>query len=448
MTAAGFRVTVVGGGLAGCEAALQLARRGIPTRLVEMRPVRSTAAHRTADLAEIVCSNSLKSTVPTTASGLLKLEMDRLGCALLDFARRAAVPAGAALAVDAAAFSREVTAALESAPQVTIDREEVTALPELPDHLWILATGPLTSDPLVQALGAITGQPALHFYDAIAPTVTLDSLNLDILYRAARYDKGEADYLNAPLDENQYETLVLGLVEAEKAQIHDFDRSELFDGCQPIEAIAASGPRSLAFGPLRPVGLHDPRTGRRPHAVVQLRQENLDGTLYGLVGFQTQLKHGEQKRIFRQIPGLENAEFVRLGQLHRNFFCDSPRCLAQNFSLKGRPDVFLAGQMTGVEGYVESMASGMVSALHAAARIRSQTLPSLPVETMLGSLLNGFLFDTTARPFSPMNANFGLVPDLESKVRGKQARKQAKSDRALAALDLWLQANPDDDISI
>nr|MEE4268932.1 methylenetetrahydrofolate--tRNA-(uracil(54)-C(5))-methyltransferase (FADH(2)-oxidizing) TrmFO [Candidatus Krumholzibacteria bacterium] len=447
MSGPDFSVTVVGGGLAGCEAALQLGSRGIATRLMEMRPTRPTAAHRTGDLAEIVCSNSLKSTVPSTGSGLLKLEMARLGAQLLTCAQKAAVPAGAALAVDAAAFSREVTTALEQQECVTVVREEVHDLPLLENHLWILATGPLTSPTLIEAIGQMTGQPALHFYDAIAPTVTLESLDLDVLYRAARYDKGDADYLNAALNKEQYEALYEGLISSEKAQLHSFDRSELFDGCQPIEAIAASGPRSLAFGPLRPVGLHDPRTGKRPHAVVQLRQENLEGTLYGLVGFQTQLKHGEQKRVFRQIPGLEKAEFVRLGQLHRNFFCDSPRCLNPDFSLKQRPDVFLAGQMTGVEGYVESMASGLLTARQVAARLRGRTVPALPMETMMGSLLNGFLFDTTAQPFSPMNVNFGLVPDLTEKVRGKQGRKLAKSDRALVALEQWLQANPDDDIS-
>jgi methylenetetrahydrofolate--tRNA-(uracil-5-)-methyltransferase len=446
MTASSPAVTVVGGGLAGCEAALQLARLGIPVDLVEMRPVRRTEAHQTDGLAEIVCSNSLKSTVLSTGSGLLKAEMDRLGCRLLELARQAAVPAGAALAVDRESFSRVVAEKLDAEPLVTIRREEVTALPRRPDHVWVLATGPLTSGVLVEALGAITGQPGLHFFDAIAPTVTLESLDLEVLFRAARYDKGDADYLNAPLDRQQYEALHQALLQAEKATVHDFDRSELFEGCQPIEEIAASGPQSMAFGPLRPVGLRDPRTGQRPHAVVQLRQENTQGTLFGLVGFQTQLKYGEQKRVFRMIPGLEKAEFVRLGQLHRNFFCDSPRCLAPDFSLHARDDVFLAGQMTGVEGYVESIGSGLLTAWHAAARLKGLTLPALPPDTMLGALLQGFLFDTTAVPFSPMNANFGLVPDLPGKVRGKQARKLAKAERALAALDGWLATNPVGDI--
>jgi len=300
-----------------------------------------------------------------------------------------------------------------------------------------VATGPLTAAPLVEALGAATGTPSLHFYDAIAPTVTLESLDLDVLYRAARYDKGEADYLNAAMDRAQYDAFLAALMAAERADIKAFDRADLFDGCQPVEEIAAGGPQSLVFGPLRPVGLHDPRTGKRPYAVVQLRQENREGTLYGLVGFQTRLKQGAQREVFRMIPGLERAEFVRYGQLHRNFYVDSPRCLARDFSLSARPDVFLAGQVTGVEGYVESIASGLVTALFAAARVAGRPLPPLPRASMLGALLGGFLFDTTAARFAPMNANFGLLPDLPARVRAKHDRKLAKAERALAALQEW-----------
>lgn len=435
-------VTVVGGGLAGSEAVLQLAARGINCRLVEMRPDVPTPAHRSGRLAEIVCSNSLKSTAPATPGRLLKDELDRLGCRLLGCARAAAVPAGAALAVDRDEFSARVEEAVAAEPLISVEHGEIGDLPALPDHLWLLATGPLTGASLVAALAAITGNPALHFFDAIAPTVTLESLDLDVLYRAARYDKGEADYLNAPLDQAGYEAFHAALMAAERAEVKAFDKSELFEGCQPVEEIAAGGLQSLAFGPLRPVGLIDPRTGRRPYAVVQLRQENREGTLYGLVGFQTRLKQGAQREVFRGIPGLQNAEFVRYGQLHRNFYLDSPRCLSRDFSLQARPDIFVAGQMTGVEGYVESIASGLVTALHAAARINGSPLPSLPPETMLGGLLGGFLFDTTAARFAPMNANFGLLPDLPQPVRGKRDRKLAKAEAALAALETWANAAP------
>ncbi len=437
MTAPQARVTVVGGGLAGCEAALQLARLGVPVRLAEMRPVQDTPVHRGDALAQIVCSNSLKSTAPATPSALLKDELDMLGCRLLECARHTAVPAGSALAVDRDAFSAEVAAQLAAAPGLEVVREPVTTLPEQPGHLWLIATGPLTSGPLVEELGRLTGRPALHFFDAIAPTVTAESLDMDVLYRAARYGKGDDDYLNAPLDREQYAALHRELLAAEKADVHAFDRSELFDGCQPIEEIARSGPESMAFGPLRPVGLQDPRTGRRPHAVVQLRQENAAGTLFGLVGFQTRLKFPEQKRVLRMIPGLANAEFVRYGQLHRNFYLETPRCCRRDFSLEGRPDVFIAGQITGVEGYVESIASGLVTAWHAASRAAGRELPALPAQTMLGSLLQGFLFDTTPARFTPMNANFGIVPDLPRPVRGKRERKLAKTERALTELRGW-----------
>ncbi|MBE0565932.1 MAG: methylenetetrahydrofolate--tRNA-(uracil(54)-C(5))-methyltransferase (FADH(2)-oxidizing) TrmFO [Krumholzibacteria bacterium] len=432
------RVTVVGGGLAGSEAALQLARRGVACRLVEMRPGVPTPAHRSGRLAEIVCSNSLKSTAAATPGRLLKDELDLLGCRLLACARRAAVPAGAALAVDRDEFSAQVEEAVAAEPLITVERGEVTALPAEPDHLWLLATGPLTGSSLVDALAAATGAPALHFFDAIAPTVTRESLDLDVLYRAARYDKGEADYLNAALDPAQYAAFRAALAAAERAEVQAFDKSDLFAGCQPIEEIAAGGPQSLAFGPLRPVGLEDPRTGRRAHAVVQLRQENRAGTLYGLVGFQTRLKQGAQREVFRMIPGLENAEFVRYGQLHRNFYLDAPRCLGRDFALAARPDVFVAGQMTGVEGYVESIASGLVTAWHVAYRVQGRTLPPLPPATMLGALLGGFLFDTTAARFCPMNANFGLLPELADPVRAKRDRKLAKAERALAELRAWV----------
>jgi len=434
-------VTVVGAGLAGCEAALQLARLGVKVRLVEMRPDHPTAAHESGDVAEIVCSNSLKSTVLSTASGLLKKELDLLGCRLLDCARKASVPAGAALAVDKKEFSSQVQKLVDDEPLITLDRAHVKELPFIENHFYLLATGPLTTDELVEQLGGFTGKPSLHFFDAIAPTVTAESLDTEILFRAARYGKGDSDYWNSPLNTEQYENLYQNLIAAEKAEIHDFDRSDLFDGCQPIEEIAASGPQSMAFGPMRPVGLEDPATGRRPHAVIQLRQENIEGTLFGLVGFQTRLKFGEQKRVFRQIPGLENAEFVRYGQMHRNFYLDTPSSLKRDFSLPARPDIFLSGQMTGVEGYVESIASGLLTAWKLNSRLTGEPLGVLPSTTMMGSLLGRFLFDTTSSRFSPMNANFGLLPDLETRVRGKKERKEAKSQRAVLAMEKWLENN-------
>jgi methylenetetrahydrofolate--tRNA-(uracil-5-)-methyltransferase len=431
-------IHVVGGGLAGSEAAFQLARFGIPVVLFEMRPLRSTPAHRSAHLAEIVCSNSLKSTDPATASGLFKEELERLGCRLLPMAREHAVPAGAALAVDRERFAAAVTERIAGEPLISVRREEVRALDPQEGSRWLLATGPLTSDSLQQQIERLAGQAGLHFFDAIAPTVTRESLDLDRLYRATRYDRGEADYLNAPLDEPSYRRLVGELLAAEKADLHDFDRSSLFPGCQPIEEIAASGPDSLAFGPLRPVGLKDPHREVQPYAVVQLRQENREGTLYGLVGFQTRLKWGEQKRIFRLIPGLADAEFVRLGQLHRNFYVDTPRVLSRRFALKTAPRIRLAGQITGVEGYVESIASGLLVAWLLAAEQHGLELPPWPPTTLLGALNQGYLFDTTSPRLSPMNVNFGLLPPLNRRIRGKRERKLALGERALSDLDAFL----------
>lgn len=438
---AGPVIHVAGGGLAGCEAALQLARFGLDVVVHEMRPARSSPAHRTDGLAEIVCSNSLKSVALDTASGLLKAELDRLGCRLLAAARAAAVPAGAALAVDRDLFSARVGALLAAQPGVRVVREEVVELPDAPaspGEAWVVATGPLTTPELASALERLAGRGGLHFFDAIAPTVTRASLDESRLFRAARYGKGQADYLNGALDEPSYRAFHAALVGAELAEVAAFDRAELFAGCQPIEEIAASGPDSLAFGPLRPVGLRDPRTGRRPFAVVQLRQENREGTLYGLVGFQTRLKQGEQRRVFRLLPGLEAAEFVRYGQLHRNFYLDTPRVLDRRFALPAAPHVRCAGQITGVEGYVESIASGLATAWLLAAERRGLALPPWPGETLLGALLSGFLFDATAPRLSPMNANFGLLPPLAGAPRGRRERNLALAARSLAALDAFL----------
>ncbi len=437
-------IHVVGGGLAGCEAALQLAHRGRPVTLHEMRPTVSTPAHTGGQLAEIVCSNSFKSTDPGTASGLLKEELDRLGCRLLPIARKVSVPAGAALAIDREQFAAAVQAAVEAEDLITVQRGEVSRLETAPDRHWIVATGPLTSPALQEQLAELTGRDGLHFFDAIAPTVTRESLDLDVLYRASRYDKGEADYLNAAMDQARYEAFYEALLAAERLAVKDFDRADLFDGCQPVEEIAAGGPQSLCFGPLRPVGLHDPRTGQRPHAVVQLRQENAAATLYGLVGFQTRLKWGEQKRVFRMIPGLEQAEFVRLGQMHRNFYVDTPRVLRPDFALRAEPSIRLAGQITGVEGYVESIAGGLVAALHLDAALSGRRLPPWPYSTVLGALHHGFLFDDTSERLTPMNANFGILPDLDRPVKGKRERKLAKREVALQDLDLWLRMVTDE----
>lgn len=432
-------IRIVGGGLAGCEAALQLARRGRAVSLYEMRPTVSTPAHQGEQLAEIVCSNSFKSTDPATASGLLKDELDRLDCQLLAIARTGSVPAGAALAIDRERFAAAVEARVHAEPLITVRRQEVQRLETAPDRWWILASGPLTSPALQEQLAALTGKDGLHFFDAIAPTVTRESLDLDVLYRASRYGKGEADYLNAAMDAGQYQAFYEALIAAERLPIKDFDRADLFDGCQPLEEIADGGPQSLCFGPLRPVGLHDPRTGKHPHAVVQLRQENLEGTLYGLVGFQTRLRWGEQTRVFRMIPGLERAEFVRLGQMHRNFYVDTPRVLRPDFALRAEPSIRLAGQITGVEGYVESIAGGLVTALHLDAELRGERLPPWPYTTILGALHHGFLFDDTAERLTPMNANHGLLPELDRPVKDKRERKLARREVALADLDLWLE---------
>ncbi|HOX26400.1 MAG TPA: methylenetetrahydrofolate--tRNA-(uracil(54)-C(5))-methyltransferase (FADH(2)-oxidizing) TrmFO [Candidatus Krumholzibacteria bacterium] len=436
-------IRIVGGGLAGCEAALQLARRGRSSTLYEMRPTVPTPAHRSGCLAELVCSNSLKSADPATASGLLKEELDRLGCELLPIARACAVPAGAALAVDRERFAAAVEARIAAEPLITVRREEVGRLEAAPGRWWILASGPLTSPALQDQIGALTGQGGLHFFDAIAPTVTRDSLDLGRLYRASRYAKGEADYLNAALDEGEYRAFREALVAAERIPVKDFDRADLFEGCQPIEEIAESGPQSLCFGPLRPVGLNLP-DGRRAHAVVQLRQENAAGTLWGLVGFQTRLRWGDQERVFRMIPGLERAEFVRLGQMHRNFYVDSPRVLRPDFALRAEPAVRLAGQITGVEGYVESIAGGLVTAWHLDAALAGRRLPPWPYTTIIGALHHGFLFDDTAPRLAPMNANFGLLPELDQPVKGKRERKLAQRERALADLEFFLRLVAED----
>jgi methylenetetrahydrofolate--tRNA-(uracil-5-)-methyltransferase len=431
------RVIVVGGGFAGCEAALQAAGRGAAVSLYEMKPVRISPAHRSADLAEVVCSNSLGSDSPESAPGLLKRELRALDSVVIAAAERHRVPAGQALAVDRDAFAAEVTRRVESAPGVTVVREEVTELPLEPGSFTIVATGPMTSDALAASLRKVVGGESLYFYDAIAPIVTAESVDGGVAFRASRYAEGPGDYLNCPLTEEQYHAFVRELLAAEKVPSKPFEEERVFEGCMPIEVMAARGPMTLAFGPMKPVGLVDPRTGRRPFAVVQLRQEDAAASLYNMVGFQTKLKYPEQKRVFRMIPGLERAEFVRLGSLHRNVFLNAPRLVDAALRVKAAPSLFLAGQMIGVEGYVESCAMGALAGIHAARLARGlEPLPP-PRETALGSLVH-YLVASDPRHFQPMNVNFGLLPDPPAGVR-KGERRAWQLARAAEALARWVR---------
>jgi methylenetetrahydrofolate--tRNA-(uracil-5-)-methyltransferase len=429
-------VNVVGAGLAGSEAAWQLARRGIAVRLHEMRPVRMTEAHQTGGFAELVCSNSLRNDSLETAVGVLKEEMRRLGSLIIASAEQARVPAGAALAVDREGFSRRITAALEAHPAITILREEVTAIP---DGVTIIATGPLTAPALGEALNALIGPRNLYFYDAIAPIVTAESINLDRAFRASRYDKGGDDYINCPLTEAEYNAFIDAVTAAEKVAAHPFEKPIYFEGCMPIEEMARRGRQTLAFGPMRPVGLIDPRTGQQAYAVVQLRQDDREGRLFNMVGFQTKMTYPEQRRVLRMIPGLEQAEFVRLGSLHRNTFIDSPRLLRPTLQLHLRDDLFLAGQMIGVEGYVESAAAGLLAGLNAIRYLASAPCLIPPPATALGSLI-AYITDTARQDFQPMNANYGLMPPLPGRVH-KRLKKAAMGNRALTAMDDWIASH-------
>jgi len=426
-------VSVVGAGLAGSEAAFQLARRGLRVRLFEMRPVRMTEAHRTPLFAELVCSNSLRGASLDTAVGVLKEEMRRLGSLVMAAAAVSAVPAGSALAVDRERFAGAITAAIEREPLIEVAREEVTAIPQGPA---IIATGPLTGAALSAALSELIGSRHLYFYDAIAPIVTADSIDMGIAFRASRYGKGGDDYINCPMTEEEYAAFVAAVIGAEKVAAHPFERPVYFEGCMPIEEMARRGPRTLAFGPMRPVGLVDPRSNRRPAAVVQLRQDDREGRLYNMVGFQTKMTYPEQRRVFRMIPGLQNAQFVRLGSLHRNTFIDSPRLLTPALNLRARPDLFLAGQMIGVEGYVESAAAGLLAAINAGRMATGGQPVIAPRTTALGSLI-AYITDSSRAGFQPMNANFGLMPELDGRVRGR-ARKMELAARALRAIDEWI----------
>jgi len=411
-------ITIIGGGLAGCEAAYQIAKRGIKVKLYEMKPIKYSPAHSNQDLAEIVCSNSFKSNLLTNACGLLKEEMRMLDSLLIRIADETAVPAGQALAVDREIFSKRVTEAIRNNPNIEIINEEVTEIPE--DEITIIATGPLTSDKLFEEISRLIGGEKLHFYDAAAPIIEKDSIDMNIAFIGDRYGKGEADYINLPMNKEEYENFWNELVNAEIAHLHEFEKREIFEGCMPVEVMAKRGIDTLRYGPLKPVGFDDPRTGRRPYALVQLRQDNSTGTLYNMVGFQTNLKFGEQKRVFSMIPGLKNAEFIKYGVMHRNTFINSTKVLKANMQMREKDNIFFAGQITGVEGYVESIASGMIAGINVVRMIEGKDKFVLPTNTMLGALVNYVV--TPNDKFQPMNANFGILPKLDCMIRDKQER--------------------------
>ncbi len=430
------KVTVIGGGLAGCEAAWQAARQGVLVELFEMKPLQFSPAHESELLAELVCSNSLRSNVVTSAIGLLKEEMRQLDSLIMQAADATAVPAGSALAVDREKFSQFVSQTVEQHPDITIVRQEVLQLPARIDSPVILATGPLTSQAMTASLIRLTGEQHLAFYDAIAPIVSAESLDMDIIYRKSRWDDDNpGDYLNCPMDRKQYEEFVDTLASAKTVPLKSFEKTKYFEGCLPIEVMVERGVDTLRFGPMKPVGLAHPETGKVPHAVVQLRAENREGSMYNLVGFQTKLTYPEQKRIFRTIPGMEQAQFVRLGSIHRNTFICAPELLDQTLQMKKRPGLFLAGQLSGVEGYVESAAMGLLAGLYAGRLLRGKSLPVPPATTAFGALLR-HLTETDPRHFQPSNVNFGLFPPLIKKIRKKE-RGAVRAEQALATLAAW-----------
>ena len=428
------RIKIVGGGLAGSEAALQLAARGIPVELFEMRPQQPTPAHRTEGFAELVCSNSFKSTSPSHASGLLKEEMARAGCMLLAVANQSRVEAGTALALDRDRFSALVSERILSEPLVRVQRREVT---EIPDGEVILATGPLTSDALAQSMSRLMGIERLHFYDATAPIVDAATVDRGIAFEANRRDAGSGHYLNCPFDEAQYETFFQAVLAAEQYPLHEFEDVKFFEACMPIDDLARRGRETLRFGPMRPVGLIDPRTGRRPYAVVQLRPENRTGTAYNLVGFQNRMRRGDQLRALRTIPGLEHAEFHRFGRVHRNTYLDAPKLIDRTLRLRAHPRITIAGQLTGLEGYVESIATGMLAAMFVADRVQEREPDPPPRDTALGALL-ACMSEYEGKDYRPTNINFGLFPELvDSRARGRD-KAERMVQRALESLDVWL----------
>ena len=426
-------VNVIGAGLAGSEAAWQIANRGVKVRLYEMRPVKQTPAHHTENFAELVCTNSLRANQLTNGVGLLKEEMRQLNSVVMQAADKHNVPAGGALAVDRDSFSKAITAAVKNHPNVEVITEEVTSIPS---GLTVVATGPLTSDLLAKEIVKFTGDDGLYFYDAAAPIVAKDSLDMDKVYLKSRYDKGEAAYLNCPMTEAEFNAFHKELVNAEMAELHDFEDEKFFEGCMPIEEMASRGAKTMLFGPLKPVGLEDPKTGKEPFAVVQLRQDNAVGDLYNIVGFQTHLKWGEQKRVFSMIPGLENARFVRYGVMHRNTYLRSPEMMTATYQTKARSDLFFAGQMTGVEGYVESAASGLYAGINSAKLALGQEPVVFPTETMMGAMAH-YITHASKKNFQPINANFGIVPRLKQKIRDKRERNLQLSQRALTILDAF-----------
>ena len=443
-------ITIIGGGLAGCEAAYQIAKRGIKVKLYEMKPIKFTPAHSNKNLAEVVCSNSFKSNLHTNACGLLKEELRYLDSLLIRIADETQVPAGQALAVDRETFAQRVTEEIEKNPLIEIIHEEITDIQKISENgIVIIATGPLTSNGLAEDISKITGQDKLYFYDAAAPIVTKDSINFDIAFYGNRYEqeKGkneteedwkkrlkdqDASYINLPMNKEEYEVFVDELANAEIVTLHDFEKREIFEGCMPVEIMANRGKDTLRFGPLKPVGFDDPRTGRRPYAVVQLRQDNKEGNIYNIVGFQTNLKFGEQKRVFSMIPGLENAEFVKYGVMHRNTYINSTNLLDNTYNMKSNKNIFFAGQITGVEGYVESISSGLVSAINACAMLKDEEKTIFPNITMIGALAK--YISTENEKFQPMNANFGILPELEVKIRDKKEKYATLADRALETL--------------
>ncbi len=446
-----MKLQIIGGGLAGSEAAWQAAERGLEVELFEMRPTKSTGAHITGKLGELVCSNSLGSNLPNRASGLLKAELRRLGSMLIECADACKVPAGRALAVDREMFSESIQKKIESHPRINLIRQEVTELPTCPT---ILATGPLTSHSFSTEIQRFTGKNHLYFYDAIAPIIELDSIDMSIAFRANRYEKGstvDGDYINCPFDKEKYDTFRKELMQAKRHPIKTFEKdikkgvtagkSPFFRGCQPVEVIAEGGEKSLAFGPLRPVGLYDPSTGRRPYAIVQLRQDNLAGELYNLVGFQTNLTFSEQERVFRMIPGLENAEFERFGQMHRNTFIASPVLLDDNYAFYSKPDLFVAGQLAGIEGYAGNIASGLLTGINAVQYLRNLPGYQFPETTMIGALMH-YITHAEISSFQPMKAVFGLLPKPDDNIRRKKPERYAfYAQRALRDLETYLRNN-------